>query len=251
MSYWSKGNLKIYICADDYGLSPAVNRGILELAKSKIITHISCMTIYPDWEESAQDLKILQDNFQIGLHLNFNPSFLTRSNAAQKQYMSFVNQLNKLPDYVDSHKNFHVFPQFGKTFSALLKNSSSIKIRSYGNIIAFDQTLFALTKKTLYQGLWNHFTKTLLPEGQLLNQHICCQENLKTSNTFDIWFKKTQTIISQAKEGTLMFVVHPGYVDDCLIQRDCISEFRKNELQNLLNPIFTNYLRNNFKLINE
>ena len=57
------------ICADDYGLSPAVNDGIIELLESKRISAVSCMMLGSDVEIGMRKLQVLNKNFDLGLHL--------------------------------------------------------------------------------------------------------------------------------------------------------------------------------------
>jgi chitin disaccharide deacetylase len=46
--------IPVALCADDYGLSPGVDEGILALAMEKRITTLSCMTTQERWPEAAQ-----------------------------------------------------------------------------------------------------------------------------------------------------------------------------------------------------
>ena len=60
----------LVVCADDYGLSPGVNRAILGLAEAGRISATSCMTTGPGWPASAAALRTLDGRIGIGLHLN-------------------------------------------------------------------------------------------------------------------------------------------------------------------------------------
>ena len=61
---------KIVLCADDFGLTDGVSRGILELAEAGRISATGAMTNMPGWRRSAQALKPLVGRIGIGLHLN-------------------------------------------------------------------------------------------------------------------------------------------------------------------------------------
>jgi predicted glycoside hydrolase/deacetylase ChbG (UPF0249 family) len=58
----------IVLCADDYGLSPAVSRAILTLAKAGRISALSCMTGSKLWPEHGAWLAEVADKVDIGLH---------------------------------------------------------------------------------------------------------------------------------------------------------------------------------------
>src|SRR3712207_4468643 len=62
---------KVVLCADDYGLTEGVSRGILELAEIGRISATSAMTSLPDWPRLAPALRPLAGRIGVGLHLNF------------------------------------------------------------------------------------------------------------------------------------------------------------------------------------
>ena len=43
------------LCADDYGMSPGVSRGILDCARADRISAASAMVSLPDWPRAARD----------------------------------------------------------------------------------------------------------------------------------------------------------------------------------------------------
>src|SRR5881394_1125510 len=58
------------VCADDFGLSPGVSRGIAVLAHAGRLTAISCLANGPHWRPSAPLLHELPEPVQLGLHFN-------------------------------------------------------------------------------------------------------------------------------------------------------------------------------------
>ena len=59
----------LLLCADDYALTPAVSRAILDLAAHKRISAFSCMTPSPLWSEHGRWLDAVRDKADIGLHI--------------------------------------------------------------------------------------------------------------------------------------------------------------------------------------
>ena len=58
------------LCADDFGLTDGVSRGIVELAAMRRLSATGAMTNMPGWRRAAPDLKLLRGRIDIGLHLN-------------------------------------------------------------------------------------------------------------------------------------------------------------------------------------
>ncbi|MDP2653362.1 MAG: ChbG/HpnK family deacetylase [Candidatus Omnitrophota bacterium] len=87
------------VCADDYGLSPGVNQGILELVRERRITAVSCMTIYDSCEADLEALRPGRADMDIGLHV-----VLTRGRP--------VSSVPGPAGLVNSRGHFHEFPEF-------------------------------------------------------------------------------------------------------------------------------------------
>lgn len=59
----------ILICADDFGISPAVSRGILELVRANRLSGTSCMMVCPATARHAPELLEEGGRIDIGMHL--------------------------------------------------------------------------------------------------------------------------------------------------------------------------------------
>jgi predicted glycoside hydrolase/deacetylase ChbG (UPF0249 family) len=124
---------RIAICADDFGLSEAACRSILELGKTQAITATSCAVDGPFMQRHAAALAALRPRLTVGLHLNLteNPNFagnqslsqwilgsyLRRPKALQglagevdRQLARFETLLAGAPDFVDGHEHVHQLP---------------------------------------------------------------------------------------------------------------------------------------------
>ena len=123
---------KVIICADDFAQSAAINAAILDLVARGVLTAISCMTLSPEWSQSATQLTAeIRAKADIGLHLDFtqfsqtirlpHPQLVLRSLLRtldakavraniQQQLDAFEQVTGTVPDYVDGHLHVHQLP---------------------------------------------------------------------------------------------------------------------------------------------
>ena len=62
----------IVMCADDFGMSPSIDDGVLYLAQLGRLSATSCLTLGPTF--SGQALALKQSGLQTGVHINFTQS---------------------------------------------------------------------------------------------------------------------------------------------------------------------------------
>ncbi|MGB3288387.1 MAG: ChbG/HpnK family deacetylase [Burkholderiaceae bacterium] len=124
---------RIVICADDFGMNPAIDAGILELGRAGRLNATSCLSLGPSFSASAPALQECT-GLQAGLHLNFTESlgqsglylpvsaliaraWLRRLDPRRihaqiaSQLDAFENAMGRRPDFVDGHQHVHQFPQ--------------------------------------------------------------------------------------------------------------------------------------------
>lgn len=68
---------RVVLCADDFGMEPSVNEGILRLVEAGRLTAVTCMVDMPSWRAGAPALSRLAGKADAGLHLDLG----TRSAA--------------------------------------------------------------------------------------------------------------------------------------------------------------------------
>lgn len=133
------------VCADDFGISPAVSDSIVELIERKRISATSCMVIWPEVGPSMQKLRSIKTPCECGLHLvltgakpltrlkpesglvDFEGNFLPFGKLLKRAYRGmiqrgavvtevraqvqrFVELMGKEPDHIDGHQHVQQLP---------------------------------------------------------------------------------------------------------------------------------------------
>jgi hypothetical protein len=132
---------RLILCADDYAISPAVSRGIRELAAAGRLSATGVMASMGCWPEEAPALKALRERVSVGLHFTLTDqrplgempilapqgrfpaigALLRRSLAGRlpaaevaaeldRQLDAFESHFGRPPDFVDGHQHVHVLP---------------------------------------------------------------------------------------------------------------------------------------------
>jgi len=134
----------IILCADDFGLSDGVSRGIADLCRARRLSATSALVTAKDWPAHATMLRDLRATAAIGLHFNltlgepqlasgrathfdaegafFPLGRLVRRALARRldtsqlraecsaQIAAFQEAIGALPDFVDGHQHVHALP---------------------------------------------------------------------------------------------------------------------------------------------
>ncbi len=121
------------LCADDFGLSAAVNDGIVDLIRASRVRCTSVFSQAPAWPGAASALRELHRTAEVGLHLNLTRRFdgahsirplgwwlfaapreLVDAARIRTAFMSqidlFTRHFGRLPDFVDGHRHVHALP---------------------------------------------------------------------------------------------------------------------------------------------
>jgi chitin disaccharide deacetylase len=261
---------EIIICADDFGISPGVSKGILKLADNNKISATSVMVCFDDWRQEAKPLVSLKNQIDIGLHFTLTgavplstsqeiPSlvnargelaslgqfikkcFLREINSEDvkrefhKQFNSFVEFFGFTPHYVDGHHNVHQYPIVNKVLIEVFKEKFE------GQNFYARNTSVPLNKAFRQVGnffkifpisLWGTPYKDLLEANEIsTNSSFMGIYDWRRPELFGQNFKRFLRASSK-KNGIIM--THPGLPDDILKKRDVYNDGREMEY-NFLN----------------
>jgi predicted glycoside hydrolase/deacetylase ChbG (UPF0249 family) len=265
---------KIVLCADDFGLTDGVSRGILELAEAGRISATGAMTNMPGWRRSAQALKPLVGRIGIGLHLNltvgapigpmpllapggtFSPlkDLLTKSLTGRlplaelraeiaRQFIAFEIVHGEIPSFVDGHQHVHVLPVVRLALLAVLTErgfQGRLWVRDpaepYGAIL---RRPVGRAKALLVSALAAGFGARARAAGFSTNEGFSGYSPFDASVPCESIFKSALTALGPKP----VVMCHPGYVDDELRGLDPAVESRPAELDYLRSDAFARMLR--------
>lgn len=259
---------KVVLCADDYGLSEAVSRGILELARAGRISATGAMTNCPAWRTMAAPLREIKERVAVGLHLTLTagaplgamPRFapegrfpamghvLRRALTGRlpldeigpeiaRQLQAFEEAFGQAPAFVDGHQHVHVLPGIRSELFRVLQEAGyhNLWLRDpsdkAGSILA---RRLAARKALAVSALALGFAAAARNAGFDTN------EGFSGFSPFDPAVEPAQVFGSAFKGlGPRPVVMcHPGYVDDELRSLDAVIETRPQELDYLASDDF-------------
>jgi predicted glycoside hydrolase/deacetylase ChbG (UPF0249 family) len=257
------------LCADDYGWSPAIDRGIVKLAQAWRLTDVSCLVNGPRWPQAARELAALavvrQGRVRTGLHFNLTegrplspelaalwPQFpaletlivdahLRRLPEAAlraellAQMQAFEQGRGKAPSHVDGHQHVHHLPQVRESLLALLAPRADIRVRHTGRVRGPGFTV----KRLLIEGTG----------GRTLGRQLIAlrrQANTQLYGVYDFVQPDYRRLMQSwlaglPEEGSLVFC-HPGEAVAAKEATDCpadpIAAARVRELAYLASDDF-------------
>lgn len=261
------------LCADDFALSPAVTRGILEALAAGRLTATSVMTTQQGWPEANREFRALAPEADLGLHFNltlggplgamphFAPSgafpamnaivpsawrgALPRGeirDELRRQLDAFEEAHGAPPDYVDGHQHVQVLPGIADELVAELSArgfAGKVWLRDSADR---PRRIFSRGKhwgKALtVAGLARGFRAKARAAGFALNDGFSGFSDFDARADYAADFA---TYLRAPGERPLI-MCHPGHVDDELAGLDPVTESREAELAFLLSDRFAEML---------
>jgi chitin disaccharide deacetylase len=259
------------LCADDFGMTEAVSRGLMQAACAGRISAASAMSSMPDWRRAAQDWRASRPDVDLGLHLTLTVGgplgrmerfagtgefpdlgVLLRGALSGRlplgeiedefvrQIDAFCDEMDAAPTHVDGHQHVHVLPGVRDAFfGALSKSGLKVVVRdssdSPGRVAV--RRAFA-SKATKVNVLGAGFRRAARAAGLELNDGFAGYSDFVASR-----YGARQFATYLAAPGPRHLVMcHPGMVDDALRRIDPVTDAREAELGFLLSPEFADLL---------
>jgi len=254
---------RLIVNGDDFGLSPAVNAGMVELARLGALTSASLLVTMPGAEESLALAHAV--GLDAGVHLNIcvgrplSPPdrvptlldgtgrfpnahvvawrYLTGRLRIEEVEREWSAQIERVlaagirPSHLDSHCHLHLYPGLFALIQRLARRHGIRGVR--GAAAGFILQPPGLPGARLTLG------RTRSRPGLYHPDHwsvLTVQGRARASGPLD-------TLLRALPPGVTELICHPGHVDDALRARDPLSDPREDEWRLLARPHFRDALR--------
>ena len=251
----------IWLCADDYGISPGVNRAIRELIERGRLNATSAMVVGPAiGRDEVTSLRAAAGNSPrcaIGLHATLTAPFrpltmhfdpvegglflpfpkLLRAGLLWRldpeiiraelsvQLKAFQDLFGRAPDFVDGHQHAQLFPQVRDAFLAAVKEAAPAAwVRQCGRRQPLAQR-FGAPKALVLDTLSTQFRKRAAREGISFNPGFAGAYDFSRQSDFGTLMGG---FLGGLPEGSVV-MCHPGFVDQTLVSLDPLTSQRERE----------------------
>ena len=252
---------RIWLCADDYGLSEGVNRGIRDLIERGRLNATSVMVVGPAisrYEVAAlKTVAAASPRCAIGLHatltapfrpltMHFRPTDggmflpfakLLRMGLSRRldpemihaellvQFATFKEMFGRAPDFVDGHQHVQLFPQVRDGFLHAVKEAApSAWVRQGGRNQPLVKRLGA-PKALVLDVLGAQFRKRAARANIPFNPAFAGAYDFAGEPDFGGLMRQ---FLDGLPEGGLV-MCHPGFVDETLVSLDPLTTQRERE----------------------
>ncbi len=263
----------ISLCADDFALSPGVNRGVIEALDAGRLSATSVMANRPSWPKGAIPLRRRAAKADIGLHLNltlgapltFMPRFAPSGHLPEimrllkavrkgdlpereirheiaRQLDAFTEHFGAPPDFVDGHQHVQILPQirhwlFDELESRNLRGKIWLR-NSADRPSRILRRASELKKAFAISWLAKGFARDAAARGFATNEGFSGFSRFDPCADYAVDFES----YLRAPGRRHLIMCHPGYCDEELVSADPVTLTRERELNFLLSPAFAKIL---------
>jgi predicted glycoside hydrolase/deacetylase ChbG (UPF0249 family) len=252
---------RIWLCADDYGISPGVNSGIRDLVERGRLNATSVMVVGPAigrGEVAALQAAVANSvRFAIGLHATLTAPFrpltmhfrpqdggmflpfrkLLRTSLWRRldpeivraelvtQLAAFRDLFGRAPDFVDGHQHVQLYPQVRDGFLAAVKEKApNAWVRQARRNQPLGQRLGS-PKALFLDYLSTQFRRRASFAGIAFNPAFSGAYDYSRRPDYGALMR--QFLDGLPENGVVM--CHPGFVDEILVSLDPLTLTRETE----------------------
>jgi predicted glycoside hydrolase/deacetylase ChbG (UPF0249 family) len=249
---------RIWLCADDYGISASVDVAIRDLVVRGRLNATSVMVTAPAFGRAEADaLKALNANaprVALGLHVTLSAPFRPLSAGFEPlrdgaflplqsllvracrrglkpaalaaevagQLRAFIDHFGRAPDFIDGHQHVHLFPQVRDAVLAVAKaQAPDAWVRQCGRVAAG----FGDPKGLLLDVFSRAFRRRAAALGVRTNPAFAGTYRFGTKADFAALFPR---FLERLPDGAVV-MCHPGFVDQELRDLDPLTTLRERE----------------------
>jgi len=266
---------RLIINADDFGLTPGVNRAISELHQSNALTSATLMATGLAFED-AVSIARSHPTLGVGCHIvltdgtpvsspetiptligadgkNFRPSLfdfvqallrgVIHSEDIERESLAQIQRLQRAGisvTHIDTHKHTHLFPAVSRPLLNVLERTGIQAIRNPFEPVFAQHLAHAGLKRRLQLALLDYLRPAFVQLSQLRAANVLTTDGtVGVSATGNLTpATLTQILSALPASGTFEFVCHPGYNDADLDHiQTRLRSHREIEMQALLTAI--------------
>jgi predicted glycoside hydrolase/deacetylase ChbG (UPF0249 family) len=261
MSAGAETPRRIWLCADDYGISASVDTAIRDLIVRGRLNATSAMVVAPALTRSEAISLIMLNaaapRVAIGLHLTLTAPFRPRSagfaplrdgaflplgatlghavlrrfdrhvlmDEIRSQLEAFAAIFGRAPDFIDGHQHVHVFPQIGDAALAIVRAEAPKSwLRQCGRTVPWSAR-FTDGKGLLLDVLSRRFRRRASALGLATNPGFAGTYDFHDAADIATLFPR---FLEGLPDGGLI-MCHPGFVDAELRALDPLTTLREKE----------------------
>jgi chitin disaccharide deacetylase len=265
---------RIWLCADDYGISPSVNAAIRDLVVRGRLHATSVMVVAPSFHRgealALQALNAKTQNVAIGLHVTLTAPFRPLSDGFQprrdgtflplgtlllraslrtldrdalvteitRQVQSFAKHFGRPPDFIDGHQHVQLFPQVRDAFLKVARREAPTAwVRQCGRVLPGRHAL-GDRKGLLLDVLSRGFRRRAATFGVRTNPAFAGTYTFRDQADFASTFPQFLDGLPDAS----VVMCHPGFVDSELQKLDPLTTLREQEYAFLVQDAFPGLL---------
>ena len=268
MTASARARTTLVINADDFGISPAVSTGILEVHAAGSVTSTSMMVHCPGWDHAIAAIKTAP-RLGVGLHLNLlvgapivagvtmvdrrTGKFLALGALVRRALAGRLDideieseveaQIAAIESngirltHIDSHRHTHALPVIRRAVARIAARRRIPLRRPVESHRRFPNDMTSQIHRGVIAGSW-HFTsisapKTIAPD-HFIGVSMQGGERLAA---------QLGKVLDRLPAGSVELMVHPGHVDDALASVDGYTWQRELELAALTSAPVLDRLR--------
>jgi len=265
---------RIWLCADDYGISPSVNAAIRDLAVRGRLNATSVMVVAPSFHRgealALQALNAKAQRVAIGLHVTLTAPFRALSESFRprrdgaflplgtlllraglrllerdalvteitRQVRVFSEQFGRPPDFIDGHQHVQLFPQIRDALLTVARRAAPAAwVRQCGRPLPTRRTLDD-RKGLLLDVLSRGFRRRAAALGVRTNPAFAGTYTFRDQADFAATFPR---FLDGLPDGSVV-MCHPGFVDQELQKLDQLTTLREQEYAFLVQDTFPGLL---------
>jgi chitin disaccharide deacetylase len=265
---------RIWLCADDYGISPSVNAAIRDLAVRGRLNATSVMVVAPSFHRgealALQALNVKAQRVAIGLHVTLTAPFRPLSESFRplrdgaflplgtlllraglrslerdaldreitRQVRVFSEQFGRPPDFIDGHQHVQLFPQIRDALLTVARRAAPAAwVRQCGRPLPTRRTLDD-RKGLLLDVLSRGFRRRAAALGVRTNPAFAGTYTFRDQADFAATFPH---FLDGLPDGSVV-MCHPGFVDPELQKLDQLTTLREQEYAFMVQDTFPGLL---------